>query len=311
MARRVGAALYEFESERRRLLRYCVLLWRTARVILRSRPDIIYFQNPSIMLAIAVVVMKSLRLTRAAIVGDFHNAGVCPPVGRVLVPFLARGCDLVIVSNKSLETRVVRMGARCLSLPDPLPELPMIPAVRSQDGKFRVLMVCSWADDEPVAEVLRAAENLLTCSPSVAFEITGRPSLERRGWSRPLPENVSLTGFLSETEFVRKLRSSDLVMDLTTREDCMVCGAYEAVSAEVPIIVSANEPMMRYFRKGAVFTDNSADSITQCIVDAVARREVLAREVKELKYGILAEEGNMVQTVVDAVEEAVSRRRRA
>jgi glycosyltransferase involved in cell wall biosynthesis len=301
MAGAVGAALHELHCGGGRLRRYWVLLRRTVRLVLRSRADVIFFQNPSIVLAVTVIAMKSLRLTRAAMVGDFHNAGVFPPIGKSWVPWLVKRCDLVIVSNTNLEARVTAMGGRCLALPDPLPDLPTGNGGRCRGGRFQVLMVCSWADDEPVAEVLRAAEILRTMAPGVRVAITGLPALAQRGWTARVPENVELTGYLSEEEFVRRLQCSDVIMDLTTREDCMVCGAYEAVSTGVPLIVSANEPTMRYFYKGSLFTDNSATDIARCVVEAIARQEVLRGDVRDLKGEILAKERQLIGSLVEAI----------
>lgn len=301
MANAVGATLHELHCDGGRLRRYCSLAWRTVALIRKCSPDVIFFQNPSMMLAALIVAMKSLRLTHAAVIGDFHNAGLFPPVARLLVPWLVKGCDVVIVSNSNLEARVVAMGGRCVSVPDPLPQLSLQGGERRRDGRFRVLMICSWAEDEPVAEVLRAAEILRRTAPEALVAITGRPVLAKQGWTGPLPDNVELTGFLSEEEFERRLKCSDLVMDLTTRDDCMVCGAYEAVSAEIAMVISANEPTMRYFSKGSVFTNNAADDIARCIVDAIARHDVLMREVKELKNELLAKErevfGSLTETV--------------
>lgn len=301
MAEALGATLFEMECKGWRLKRYCVLIWRTVRLIRSCRADAIFFQNPSMVLAAVVIGMKSIRLTRAVLIGDFHNAGVFPPVAQALVPWIVKGCDLVIVSNGNLEERITAMGGRSLSVPDPLPELSAEGGGRQRSGRFQVLMVCSWADDEPVVEVLRAAEILRSRVAEVAVAITGRPALAKRGWTRPLPENVELTGFLSEEEFDKRLKHSDVILDLTTRADCMVCGAYEAVSAEVPIILSGNEAMKTYFSKGAVFTDNTAADIANRVLEAMLRREELTRDVQELKSEILLREREVFRKLSDTV----------
>lgn len=285
MASAVGARLEELDFKGGTLARYWTLGRKTFGIVRREKPAIVYFQNPSIVLATLIVSMKVLRLTRATIVGDYHNAGVRPPVGRFLVPWLVRHADLTIVSNKNLAAIVESMGGRALPMPDPIPALepaPHHPATAS----FDVLFVCSWADDEPIAEVLRAAQSLLETEPNLTVAITGRPKLEKIGWRDPVPANVKLTGFLSEHDFDHRLTHADVILDLTTRADCMVCGAYEAAAAQVPMILSDNPPTREYFSKGALFTDNSANSIAALIRKSRSEHVRLQREVVEIKQYI-------------------------
>ena len=289
MASAVGARLEELDFKGGTLARYWALGRKTFGIVRREKPAIVYFQNPSIVLATLIVSMKVLRLTRATIVGDYHNAGVRPPVGRFLVPWLVRHADLTIVSNKNLAAIVESMGGRALPMPDPIPALEPAPH-RPATASFDVLFVCSWADDEPIAEVLRAAQSLLATEPNLIVAITGRPKLEKIGWRDPVPANVQLTGFLSEHDFDHRLTHADVILDLTTRADCMVCGAYEAAAAQVPMILSDNPPTREYFSKGALFTDNSANSIAALIRKSRAEHARLQREVVEIKQYILQRE---------------------
>jgi hypothetical protein len=233
-------------------------------------------------------MMKSLRLTRARLVGDFHNAGVNPPAARWLVPWIVRRSELVIVSNRNLEKPIEAHGGRAMSIPDPIPHFDVAAAPSS--GAFEVFFICSWASDEPIVEVLKAARIVAERAPGIVIAITGRPKLERVGWTEPVPANVHLTGFLSDHDFERRLLGASVVLDLTTRDDCMVCGAYEATSAEVPMVLSDNAPTRAYFRKGALFTDNSAASIAREILDAHARHAELRLEVSALKRELLVDE---------------------
>ena len=84
LAKAVGATLHEMLYSGNALARYCVLMWRTFRVVRRDKPPVIYYQNPSLILSALLATLKFLRLTRAKLIGDFHNAGVHPPAsGRV------------------------------------------------------------------------------------------------------------------------------------------------------------------------------------------------------------------------------------
>ena len=145
--------------------------------------------------------------------------------------------------------------------------------------------------------MLRAAQIVGAIDRTIKVSVTGRPRLERAGWTGNVPDNVSLTGFLDEPEFERRLAASSAVLDLTTRADCMVCGAYEAVAVQVPVILSDNEPTRRYFHQGAVFTDNSAESIANCILTAKADLQRLSREISALKSELTEHDAAALQTL--------------
>ncbi|HVX40525.1 MAG TPA: hypothetical protein VHB25_13215 [Gemmatimonadaceae bacterium] len=290
MAAAVGATLHEMDYPGARLTRYWMLGRRTVRLIRESRPTTVFFQNPSMALAALVATLKFLKLTHARTIGDFHNAGVYPPAARFLVPWIVRHTDLVIVSNRNLEPAILAAGGRCMSVPDPLPDIEPAAEQSGGAGRFEAFFICSWADDEPIVEVLEAARHLTASGDDVVISISGRPRLERVGWREPVPSNVELTGFLSAEAFDARLAGAAAVIDLTTRDDCMVCGAYEAVSAEVPMIVSGNEPTRLYFRKGAIFTDNTAADIARAVLEVKRRHAALKAEVADLKRELLRTE---------------------
>ncbi|HWP89498.1 MAG TPA: glycosyltransferase, partial [Burkholderiales bacterium] len=140
--------------------------------------------------------------------------------------------------------------------------------------------------------------------PNLTVAITGRPKLEKIGWRDQVPANVKLTGFLSEHDFDHRLTHADVILDLTTRADCMVCGAYEAAAAQVPMILSDNPPTREYFSKGALFTDNSASSIAALIREMRAHHARLQREVVEIKQHILQRERDAFARLQVLVESA-------
>jgi glycosyltransferase involved in cell wall biosynthesis len=300
LARAVGATLHEMLYSGNAVARYCVLVSRTFRLVRKARPGVIYYQNPSLILSALLATMKFLGLTRARLVGDFHNAGVYPPVARFLVPWIVRNSDLVIVTNSNLESAIKALGGKCMSLPDPIPQLDgarRAPTVTAHG--FDVFFVCSWAPDEPIVEVLNAAKVIAQRQPEMVLSITGRPKLERIGWTEPVPSNVRLTGFLSEHDFEQRLLDAAVVLDLTTRADCMVCGAYEATSAEVPMVLSDNPPTRAYFRKGALFTSNTAASIAEELLRAYECHAQLRADVVALKRELMTEEQANLERLVE------------
>jgi glycosyltransferase involved in cell wall biosynthesis len=74
---------------------------------------------------------------------------------------------------------------------------------------------------------------------------------------------------------------------LTDYENCLVCGAYEAVAAEVPLILSDTKALRTYFSKGVVFTKNNVNDIAEKVNSAIERKEVMEKEIQQLKKELM------------------------
>lgn len=109
--------------------------------------------------------------------------------------------------------------------------------------------------------------------------ISGKNRLNRD----EVPSNVVLTGFVPTKDYQNLLRSADIGMVLTSQEDCLVCGGYESVSAEKPLILSDTEVLREYFDKGTVFTGNNANDIAGAIKLAIKNRYALEKNIRKLK----------------------------
>jgi glycosyltransferase involved in cell wall biosynthesis len=278
----LGARLFELNDPQQGIRRYARSVLRTFSILRRTRPRIVFAQNPSLILAALVTTYG--RLTRTPVVIDAHNAGVFPFDGRkrwanLLARTVMRHASLTLVSNDRLAAYVERQGGSPFVLPDPLPELHAGRNEIEMNGAFNVLFVCTWADDEPYGEVLQAAAQL---PDDVRILVTGASKGRERRFG-PLPANVTLTGFVDEEQFVGLLCEADLVMDLTTREDCLVCGAYEAVAAGTPMLLSDTRALRSYFHRGALYTDNTRDDIANKIVQAQGQRDELRAGVRALE----------------------------
>jgi len=106
---------------------------------------------------------------------------------------------------------------------------------------------------------------------------------------RLAPPNVVFTGFVPDEDYVGMMKACDVVVDLSTREDCLVCGAYEAVAAGRPIVLS-NSPINRtYFSQGVVYTDNTPDGIAESIRCALTHRRRLEAEIRLLRTDLAAD----------------------
>lgn len=283
----LGVPLFELAFKGGRLKRYMKSLLATARVLKTNEPTVLFVQNPSIVLALTAIVWGRIR--RRPVIIDAHNAGLTPLEGRSALmtraaAFAARHASLTIVSNAALMSIVDSYGGRPFVLPDPIPELPAGVSPAPSAGKLRVLFICTFASDEPYGAVVKAARAF---TGEAEVYITGRPKAEHEELRRAAPPNVIFTGFVPEDRFIGLLHAADVVMDLTTRDNCLVCGAYEGVAAGKPLILSDSPATREYFSRGVVYTDNTPESIEQCLREALAERDRLADETARLRARLI------------------------
>lgn len=275
-------------------LRYPVLAMETIAELRAYRPDVLIVQNPSIVLTFVAVVVR--RWFGLRLVVDRHtNFMLNKPDGwkktlfTALSRFTLRGADLTIVTNRHLVDIVDASGGRGFALPDRIPDIaPGDGGVG--EGPARVCFVCTYAQDEPWVEVARAAADLY---PLARIHMTGSP--DKVAWPDDLMElreradSLVVTGFLPEHDYVEELRRADVVMDLTTFDHCLVCGAYEAVAAGAALVLSNKAVNAELFGEVAVLVDPDRGSIAAGVRRAVAELEDRRRAVADFRGRFRAE----------------------
>lgn len=280
----VGAAFFELveiDQIKNKLKKYSAGLSRTLQILWKEKPDVIFCQNPSLVLSLFLVLIKRLWHTKVCV--DAHNAGLFPAEGRsflllMLARVVQRLADLTIVTNENLKMEVERNGGKAFVLPDRIPHIQKVER-RNLKGRSNILFICSYGADEPYREVFKAASLL---PPDICIYVTG--NYHKKGIDPiSLPSNLILTGFVEEKEYLALLNSVEATIDLTTREDCLVCGAYETVAVEKPMILSDTQALREYFCLGTVYVSNTAEGIRKAIEKVLSERESLEKEIKVLK----------------------------
>ena len=304
----LGVTLFEIEYVANRVMRYIRATAKTLSILFRERPTLIFAQNPSIVLA--VLVLQYGRLFRVPVIVDAHNAGLYPFDGRArwanwLAGYIMRSAALTIVTNSGLADYVKEHGGRPFILPDPLPDFSAERRSISLKGAVNILFICTWASDEPYLEMIGAAAAL---DKSIYVYITGKSRGKEKAFAQPLPENVVLTGYVSEEDYIGLLHSVDVIIDLTTRDNCLVCGAYEAVAAQKPLILSNTAAIREYFSKGALYTDNTAADIALKIRNCIERLVEMQAEVNQFKGDIMVRwehKRRDLLSIIDRLEQGV------
>ena len=86
------------------------------------------------------------------------------------------------------------------------------------------------------------------------------------------------------------MNGADAIIDLTIRQNCLVCGAYEAIAAGKPLLLSSDASAKALFNKGVLFTDNSAVDIAQKIRQLRRDQDRLSREISQLRVAMIEAE---------------------
>jgi len=284
LSKALGIKLFELsevDQIKSRFKKYVIGITKTLKIYIRERPNIVFCQNPSLILSLFFVLLK--KLAGIKVVVDAHNGGLFPKEGRSLLlghiaRFVQRKADLTVVTNESLKKHVESNGGRGFVLPDKIPNIP-ITIPKKLKGRVNLLFICSYADDEPYEIVFRAAQNI---SPEICIYVTG--NYQKKGiQQKQLPDNVVLTGFIPEDEYIEMLNSVYATIVLTSRENCLVCGAYETVAIGKPMILSRAEALTSYFNLGAVYSENTGEGMEKAIKEVIEREKELTAQVRELK----------------------------
>jgi len=243
-------------------VRYLVLGVRTLALLARRRPEVLLVQNPSLILAALGVVVRGVL--RYRLIVDAHNEAVVPFVNRQrwvagLSRWVTHHADLTIVSNRQLAERVALQGGRPFTLPDRIPVPPAV-SMQALDGPFNVVLIATFAPDEPVAAMFEAVRGM-----DVALYVTGNHRRLDSTVAAGVPPNVRFTGFLDELDYWSLLRSADAIADLTLMDNCLVCGSYEALALGKPMLLSSNCASMELFGDCAVFTNNTAPDVRRAV----------------------------------------------
>lgn len=276
-------------SNSTRVIKHPVFVLRTLLIIIRKKPKVLIVQNPSIVLTFQACVLRKIFGYRLIV--DSHNAGIIPFYSRLngVFKYLQRAADITIVTNENLAEIVRRNGGNPFILPDRIPS-SVTDGCLELKGRYNFAFICTFASDEPYEIIIEAAKRL---DKNYLFYITGNYRKAPKSIIENSPSNIEFMGFLPDTEYWRLLKSADFIIDLTNREDCLVCGAYEAVSVETPLILSKTKVLKNHFYKGSVFTLNTVDSLIEAIQKAIQDETELRRDVRTLKKELVekSEEG--------------------
>ncbi|MCK0105470.1 glycosyltransferase [Marinobacter sp. S0848L] len=287
LAKQLAADYHYVRSKETFVIRHLIKAVKTISIIYRYRKGMVVVQNPSRILAALAALMK--LIFRFPLIVDRHTNfrigkgfTLNPAIWFVILcsEFSLRVADLTIVTNDFLKDLVERKGGRALVLHDKIPCMKQPEKILDLPRGVNILFVCSYAPDEPYREVVSAARLL---SSDFHIHITGnyhKASLGDIG--QDLPPNIHLLGYVSNEEYDAYMFNCDVVLVLTTSEWVVVCGGYEALAVEKPLITSSTTALREFYQGYACHTEPSAQAIANAILDVGENLQGYQKSICEL-----------------------------
>jgi len=236
-------------------LAYLASVPRTIAAIVGHRPRAAVIVAPPFLAPL--VAWPILAMLHAPFAVDVHSGALLDRRWRWSVPLLAwiaRRSVGAVVTLESLRAPLAAHDVETLVIPDPLPDLEgpgASVASRSEAGTPVVVAICGWAPDEPLQALVDAA-----AGRPWQLVLTGRPRE-----ALDLPPNVVLAGFLDDPDYLDRLRTADAIVVLTTRDETLLSGAWEAIALGRPLVLSGTPSLRTTFGDGPVYVGDDAASI--------------------------------------------------
>ncbi len=298
MASAFDIPLYVIDYKGKRLQRYLVCMLKTMLILFKVRPKVVFAQNPSVVLNYFLLLLKPLF--RYRFVSDAHFAGVEAFNGSRLFQMVLnmnnRLSDAVIVTNNDHALRVEKIGGKAFVCEDPLPDISKYYEPSQKNEKI-VFFICSFDIDEPYEVAFNAAK--LLYNEGYRFYVSGN---YRKADINPLNySHINFLGYVSESSFYSYLYKSQVVLDLTTNENCLVCGAYEAMAAKKPLVTSNRKILKSYFYQGTIFTEHDEQGIAQAVRYAYEQRNELKNDISKWTSQVAIDNNNKIHRIIEYI----------
>jgi glycosyltransferase involved in cell wall biosynthesis len=307
LARALNVALHEISIESNLLARHVLSPLLTIRLLIKERPRVVYLQY-SFLLLIVVAIYKLVYLFRTVIVCDCHTKAIrrtAPgPLNWLFWPLKKlsfRFADVTIVSNTGMTDDIRRLHSNFYILPDKIPVISF-DKPRTRNATYYVY-ISSFAVDEPVREIFEVAAAL---NPNEKIYWTGRIPHDFH-IPADKPRNLIFTGYLNDADYHSLIGNADCLLALTTEENCLQCGAYEALAVNVPMILSDTYALRQYFGEAAIYTNHTPHNIVQSLHHAISNKTQLTEEMEGVATRRRAEFERSYEEFTAAVTREIAR----
>jgi len=215
--------------------------------------------------AVILCWLYCLLRPKTKLVADLHSGALNDPKWRWAQPLLRRILRgrAAIVTGSVYAQVVQNWGIKSFIVHDPL-QLRELEARSLGEGGFFVC-AAGWARDEPLHELVRAFDSL-----PYKLRITGSPNLDNNAFDECLSQSFA-------------------AISLTSRDETMQRGGYEALERGKLLLTSDTRILREYFGPAAVYCTADPVSIRLGVEEVVARQEELRSHVRALQERVQVE----------------------
>lgn len=254
----------------------------TIWILLKKRPKIIIIQL-SFLLLLICTLYKVFNFGKVTLVADCHTKalrrkarGVLNFIFWPIKRFSFKFVNLSIISNEEMKPDIIILHKNFVILPDKIPTITF--EQRRIEEKYCVY-VSSFAVDEPFEEIIQVAKLL---NPVIKFYWTGKIPKNIIN-NLVIPDNLVFTDYLSFKDYYNLLGNANCIIALTKEKGCLQSGAYEALSLEIPLVISDTSALRNYFQNSAIYTSHKPEDIYKSILAAFEMAEALKESCKKIK----------------------------
>jgi glycosyltransferase involved in cell wall biosynthesis len=124
--------------------------------------------------------------------------------------------------------------------------------------------------DEPIRELIKASKELKS---DFLFISTGKKI-----------ENIKYLGYLSYENYLKVLKTCDIVLSLTKREFTLLSIIFEAISLGKPIIASETLTIKNFLKENALYTNH--ENLAEKIKEMKMKKEIYKERIMKIRNEI-------------------------
>lgn len=289
LAKVFNAKLYIYKKKHKfNIIRYIFATLSTMCILTKENPKYVYAQNPSIVLALVLSILKPIYSYKLII--DRHSNFrfgskniIIDKIFFIISDYTIKKADYTMVTNDYLNNIIYKKGGTGLILQDKLPVMTSYHKITLL-GEKNIVFVTSFGTDEPIDEVITAFKYI---DNKIHLYITGNYNNTKYKYIvSTLTNNIHFTGYLPEDEYQSLIYSADALIVLTKSEHTLTCGAYEGISLCKPMVLSNTNAIKEYFTEGVIYCDPNYESIIYCIKYCLNNPEKMKTEIIRYKNRI-------------------------
>lgn len=264
---------------------YLLKSLQTIFIIIKSKPDVVFVQNPPSIAPILLVMIS--KVLKFKVIIDSHNGAFEEPW--INIPFhkwALKNAFCVTIHNIVLYNHLRKIeklnDVNFHILNSRIPEFSRHIGKPVSDKYF--LIISSFAGDEPMMDLLEGINLFLKKSNNFSFKITGNFNRQPYVYEKfKKIRGIDFLGFISEDKFQEFLTNAFGVISVSIRDDVQQFSLMEAIGAGVPFISNKNLTNRILFKDKMILIDMNAQSIVEGISIFINKKNELDNNIITLK----------------------------